>query len=150
MSSTVDRSPAQVHTAALAALDQLAELAHAAQPYGAWYQESSREVVGDDRVPLVLGERHEHQAAGDLEDWIFSAATRGDAAYIAAHHPQAVLAVLAGRRRVLERHRPDAFLLPDTSPACAKCDGLNDKPNWPCPDYVDAAADLLPEGLRHG
>lgn len=55
-------------------------------------------------------------------------------------------AVLAGRRRIIERHAPSVTTLPHyvdqartrTAPACDGCDGT-----WPCDDYRDAAADLV-------
>lgn len=55
-------------------------------------------------------------------------------------------AVLHGRRRIIERHAPhptrEHYLDrngPRTGPACSGCDST-----WPCVEYSDAAADLLP------
>lgn len=58
--------------------------------------------------------------------------------HIAAQHPQAVLAQLAGRQRILERHAPKQVEGGwENGAACSDwCDG------WPCPDYCDAAAGL--------
>ena len=60
----------------------------------------------------------------------------------------ALLEGVWGRRRILERHAPDTE---DGVTACTICrpatklDGVTIP--WPCPDYRDAAAGLLPEEL---
>ena len=50
-------------------------------------------------------------------------------------------AVLAGRRRIIERHAPHRW--PDGVVWCREC---AERADWPCVDYRDAAADLLPDG----
>lgn len=52
-------------------------------------------------------------------------------------------AQLAGRRAILQRHRPVLGGTPGAGwhPGCARC-GRNKR--WPCPDYAAAAADLMP------
>lgn len=49
-------------------------------------------------------------------------------------------AALAGRRRILERHAPH-----DGAPACSSCVDYigGDRQEWPCEDYLDAAAGLV-------
>lgn len=53
-------------------------------------------------------------------------------------------AVLAGRRRIVERHAPNN--LGSRITYCGDAPHLDDLESWPCDDYRDAAADLLPEG----
>jgi hypothetical protein len=140
-------TPADRHAAVLARLADLEGIARSAQPFGAWYQESSKDVAGGEgRSPLLLGEEHEDDV-DDLEDWIFTAATRGDAAHIVAQQPRTVLAVLAGRRRIVERHAPVDMGAHRANPVgCPICQGAYyTVESWPCDDYRDAAADLLPE-----
>lgn len=57
------------------------------------------------------------------------------------------LPVLAGRRRIVERHAPESE---DKARSFAAhyCDNARCYDNldeWPCEDYRDAAADLLPD-----
>lgn len=54
------------------------------------------------------------------------------------------LAVLAGRRRILQRHAPEVYN-GETLPFCEH-HGQSRTTAWPCDDYRDAAADLMPGG----
>lgn len=71
------------------------------------------------------------------------ATTRGHFAALGFAYDSQVAAV-DGRQRIVERHAP----LPcHAGPECAHCTGLTvgeDTVAWPCDDYRDAAADLLP------
>ncbi len=128
-------TPAELHAAVLADLADLETLAAAAQPGGAWYREG-RDVATT--MPLLSPAEMAQMHPDEHDDWVFTAATTADAAHIVAQQPRAVLAQLAGRRRILERHAPL-----DGVPDRCGSDGIS---LWPCPDYRDAAADLLPEG----
>jgi hypothetical protein len=67
--------------------------------------------------------------------------------------PTSTLAALTGRRRILERHAPAQARLHWGSRATASLTEAvcrdHTRPGriatWPCPDYRDAAADLLPQ-----
>ena len=55
-------------------------------------------------------------------------------------------AALAGRQRIIERHRPREGENWDIlAPVCDYCTQGEAALRWPCVDYRDAAADLLPE-----
>jgi hypothetical protein len=140
-------TPAEIHTAILADLADLTQLAEAAQPGGAWYQEG-RDV--NTTMPLLSPAEMAALHPDEFEDWVFTAATKADAAFLAAQQPRAVIAQLAGRRRTLERHAPFVRLPPwGQQPYCEhhyQHEATNAGAEWPCDDYRDAAADLLPEG----
>jgi hypothetical protein len=63
------------------------------------------------------------------------------AQHIAAYSPRLAIAALTGRRRILERHAPrPVHVRPrQINPLCERNCTI-----WPCPDYRDAAGDLLP------
>jgi hypothetical protein len=131
-------TPAEQHTAALAALAELEEMNLLAAD-GPW---QVREAKFDDGsgirswdVETDLGYFEIGSASWD--EW--------SARLVVAHRNSATV-VLAGRRRILERHAPSTVLLPHlidragtTAPACSGCDDT-----WMCADYRDAAAGLLP------
>ncbi len=78
---------------------------------------------------------------------VYNEGTVGDqmAAHIAAYDPTTVRALIAARRRIVERHEP-AFDAPDACCAMGCIDKSKpDTQQWPCADYRDAAADLLPK-----
>jgi hypothetical protein len=131
----------EAHGVVLEGLALLEAVAKSAQPGGSWYREG-RDVAT--RMPLLTPAEMAELHPDQHEDWVFTAATSADASYIVAQHPARVLAQLAGRRRIIERHRPVAVVgVLNPTPAayiCRRCT-LAD---WPCDDYLDAAADLLP------
>lgn len=59
-------------------------------------------------------------------------------------------AALAGRRRILERHRPSETW--KAWPGCSNCVGeiAGDPDEWPCEDYLDAATGLVTGLPRQG
>lgn len=59
-------------------------------------------------------------------------------------------AALAGRRRILDRHAPSGTF--KAWPACSNCVGEagGDPYEWPCEDYLDAAAGLVAGLPRQG
>lgn len=159
-------TPAEQHAAVLSGLAGLEQLATAAQPGGGWYREG-RDVCT--QMPLLQATDAHHDMH---EDWVFTAATTADARHIAALQPAAVLAVLAGRRRILERHAPETRAavmvgrpyepfavygseMRTTIWVCGAHRALREgltaltPARWPCPDYLDAAADLLPDSPGH-
>lgn len=146
--AAVDPRRYEQHAAVLAAISKLEELARAAQPGGGWYQEGKSVATS---MPLLSPAEMAELHPDEFEDWVFTAATRADAAHIVAQQPARVLAALAGRRRIVERHYPvlpgrGAFVDPErlarALPGCRHC-GYT----WPCDDWVDAAAGLLPEEI---
>lgn len=135
-------TPDEQHAAVLGGLNEQEQLARAAQPGGAWYREG-RSV--NTTMPLLSPAEMAALHPDEFEDWVFNAATTADAAHIVNQQPARVLAQLAGRRRIVERHAP--VILTDGAAYCRRCPDL-DHPDWseawPCDDYRDAGADLLP------
>ena len=134
-------TPEERHFDVLDGLGRLERIAQAAQPGGAWYQEG-RSV--NTTMPLLSPAEMAALHPDEFEDWVFNAATTADAAHIVTQQPARVLAQLAGRRRIVERHTP--IILTDGAAYCRHCPDP-DHPDWseawPCDDYRDAAADLL-------
>lgn len=59
------------------------------------------------------------------------------------------IGALRGRRRIVERHAPERANNGDV--VCSRClvdHGYPDNVEWPCEEFNDAAADLLPEEAR--
>lgn len=123
-------TPAERHAAVLAGLDRLAALDAAATP-DRWLEVDLRRVL--------VGHRDGSPLAAP------PVLARADDAALVLTLRNAAAAVIAGRRRIIERHGPD----PDGDHRfCSRC--VAEAPRgpvpvpWPCDDWRDAAADLLP------
>lgn len=116
------------HQAAILALDQQAATARKATP-GPWRAGGTPfhpwELIIAPDYPLIEMDTNERGAA--------------DAEFIAANHPTAALTSVEGRRRILERHPPDPEF---EGPACGHPGCFAVGANWPCADWLDAAAGL--------
>lgn len=145
-------TPVEQHTAVLAALAELERLATAAGGPGATWEgigeseDLSRDIVpgfNDDEPPQVGGYGVVYRADKSILAHPEGALLVDEARHIGAHNPAAVLEVLAGRRRILERHAPEHAN--NGALICSRClddHGYPDPSDWPCPDYRDAAAGL--------
>lgn len=141
-------TPEETHTAVLAAITEAEvdarEAAIAADSFvwtaGEAFPDGTADVLNEADFAVVY-------ASG-----LLMAAT---ARHIAAYNPRLVIKALAARRRILERHHapqdwtpppPHIAKLDLSHPECPRCSGWGLHVRWPCPDYRDAAADLLPAG----
>jgi hypothetical protein len=128
-------TPQEQHAAVLAQLDRLIELGRAAAEEagpGPWHAvpdiaDNTADVLGPDHSTVIYNE---------------GTVTIALAEHLAAQHPNTVLAQLAGRRRIIERHAPTVMDGVD-GPWCGCCRPTAAR--WPCDTYRDAAADLLPD-----
>ncbi len=118
-------SPGEVHAAVLAGLARIDAL-EAAAVTARWSWVDMRRVLVD-----------AHPDGSPLQAPVVLVGVDDEALIIWLRNSAAV--VLAGRRRIVERHAPD--LDPSSGPWCHDAGH-----RWPCDDYRDAAADLLPEG----
>lgn len=128
------RTPAQHHAAVLDALteaDAAAEAAGIAAGSLAW-------------TAIVHSDGTGEVGIGPLRTIFYNEGTNpaAMAVHVAAHDPDTVRALLAARRRILERHAPHSA----DSVGYSWCG--HHRPSgrdpWPCDDYRDAAGDLLP------
>jgi hypothetical protein len=94
------------------------------------------DLVSGDVAVIVVSVRDEY--AVEVRD--------ADAAVIVALRNSAA-AVLRGRRRIIERHRPDLERFSGIGVLCAYCSVRGAKVAFPCEDYRDAAADWMPEAI---
>ncbi|MFI7608891.1 hypothetical protein ACIBTV_27775 [Micromonospora sp. NPDC049366] len=114
-------SPDELHAAVLSAL-YAAGAAVADSTPAPWH-------AGDPpglRTDFVL-------SAGQDRRRVADGLSRWDAHLVAALRNTASSAY-RGARRIIERHAPRVYGT-DWPPCCARCDA----PDWPCPDYLDAA-----------
>lgn len=147
-------TPVEQHTAALAALAELERLAEAAGGANAIW-----EAHGDDenwsgffdpnwdesKPPQADGYGVVRRADGSVLAHPEGTLLLAEARYIGAHDPAATLRVLAGRRRILERHAPGSDHMGGDlgGPWCERCrNGYGQAVAFPCGDYRDAAAGL--------
>jgi hypothetical protein len=122
--------PMRVQEDTLAALDRQIQIAKRFGDSGSW---TSYLEGGDDGYAI------ESDDGGKIG---FIVGPQLVAEFIAANDPTTTLAVLEGRRRIIERHAPVESVLAPGSWYCAH-HGLGRV--FPCPDWRDASAGLLPE-----
>ncbi len=124
-------TPAETHAAVLAGLSRLG---------GALSMATN--------VPWHIG-----HAADPLSPCNLHTAVNGDSiadnvalldAEVIAMLRNSALPVLRGRRRIIERHAPIDYGKFGVS--CQSHDHAGPGPSFPCDEYLDAAADLMPEG----